>query len=219
MPIFRWLKNLFKPTRGPSYLIEFRFTGYAKKYLKKEIRDVSKKFRVKGVTKKKVVPHISLIGPFKTKKPQKVVSKFLEVSKKYEWMKFRLHGFGYFDDRVIYADVKPRDRLIQYRKELFQEIEPLIYTVDTDYLNPFEFHATIAFKDIQGKFRKIWNYLDRKKPKRIEQTLIRATLLRGPKIMHEYDFIQGRMLNRKQALDRRIKRKTMGMLKKGGKGH
>jgi len=47
--------------RRNHYLIEFRFHGYAKKYLKRLIFGVSKKFKVKGVTRKRVVPHITYI--------------------------------------------------------------------------------------------------------------------------------------------------------------
>ena len=42
--------------RKASYFIEFRFQGYAKRYSKKIIWDVAKKFRVKGVTEKKLFP-------------------------------------------------------------------------------------------------------------------------------------------------------------------
>ena len=137
-------------------MIEFRFHGYAKSYLKKTIWDVSKKFRIKGVTKKRVVPHISLVGPFRIRNQKDLVSKFVAVCKKYKYIRFKLSGFGHFDDRVIYVDVKPTNKLIEFRQELFKELEPLISTVDTDYLEPFAFHSTIAFKDVGKKFNKIW---------------------------------------------------------------
>jgi len=49
------------------YLIEFRFHGYAKKYAKQLIQEVAMKFRVKGVTRNRAVPHITLFGTFTTK--------------------------------------------------------------------------------------------------------------------------------------------------------
>jgi hypothetical protein len=44
------------------FLVEFRMHGYAKEYAKDVVYSVAKKFRVKGVTKKRVVPHISYNG-------------------------------------------------------------------------------------------------------------------------------------------------------------
>lgn len=42
------------------YLIEFRFHGYAKWYAKNLIYDVARRFKVKGVTENRAVPHIFL---------------------------------------------------------------------------------------------------------------------------------------------------------------
>ena len=80
------------------YLIEFRFSGYAKKYLKQNIFEVSKKFRVNGVTNKHVVPHITMFGPFNTNNEHKVISTFLDVCKKHSLISFQLKGFGNFHD-------------------------------------------------------------------------------------------------------------------------
>jgi len=79
------------------YLIEFRFHGYAKKFLKQTIYEVGKKFRVRGVTKKRVVPHITMFGPFQTNNERKVVSEFLSVCKKHNLISFKLKGFRNFD--------------------------------------------------------------------------------------------------------------------------
>ena len=43
------------------YLIEFRFSGYAKYSMKELKKNITKNF---GVTRKKIVPHISLAGLF-----------------------------------------------------------------------------------------------------------------------------------------------------------
>lgn len=55
----------------PYYLIEFRFSGYVKKYLKELIRIISANFHVRGATTRKVVPHISLIGRLYTRDEKK----------------------------------------------------------------------------------------------------------------------------------------------------
>lgn len=206
------------------YLIEFRFSGYAKKYLKNTIYEVGKKFRVKGVTSKHVVPHITMFGPFTTNDQRKVVSAFLSVSRKHNLIPFKLKGFGNFENRVIFVDVIPSEELKRYRKELAKELTGLrnffiFKTVNTkgitDYEDNHSFHATIAFKDVGHKFNEIFSYLTRKHNPQIEQKLIRTTLLRDGKILYEYDFLQKRLLNRKEALNKMVWRRTINLLKNG----
>lgn len=214
MQILNFFKNVSRPTKGASYLIEFRFQGYAKKYLKSHIWAVSKKFKVAGITHKRVVPHISFVGPFKTKNEKRVVSRFLAVCKKYEWVNFYLKGFDHFENRVIYVDVHPSSKMEEFRTDLFHSLESDIYTVDTDFVKPFAFHSTIAFKDIQNKFEKIWGYINSTgQPKKINQVLLRVTILKNGKILYEYDFLQKRLLNRNQARNKEIFKKTLQLLK------
>ena len=81
----------------PHYLIEFRFHGYARKYLKKSIFDVARRFHVKGVTRRRPVPHITLVGPFETREIKRVIADVERVAKKYDLVDFKLSGFGYLD--------------------------------------------------------------------------------------------------------------------------
>ncbi len=82
-----------------GYLIEFRFTGYAKKYSKSLIHEVARKFKVKGVTRKRAVPHITLYGPFTTKDEKQMVSVVVNTARKYELVPFKIKGFNYFDHK------------------------------------------------------------------------------------------------------------------------
>lgn len=204
------------------YLIEFRFHGYAKKFLKQTIYEVGKKFRVRGVTKKRVVPHITMFGPFQTNNERKVISEFLSVCKKHNLISFKLKGFGNFDNKVIFVEVIPSEELNNFRRELARNLTGLrdfliFKTVETkgitDYEENHAFHATIAFKDIQNKFSGILHYLKNKRTPHIEQKLLRVTLLKNGRILYEYDFLQRKLLTRREALNRGIWRKTIGLLK------
>jgi len=73
----------------------------------------------------------------------------------------------------------------------------------------FSFHATIAFKDIDRKFSDIWRYLKSKEEPYINQYLLRITILRKGKILYEYDLMLKRLLNRREALSKRIWKKTI----------
>jgi len=205
-----------------NYLIEFRFSGYAKKYLKQTIFEVSKKFKVKGALNKHVVPHITMFGPFNTNNEWKVVSTFHKICKKHTLIPFELKGFGNFHNRVIFVEIIPSNELKLFRKELSKELTNMrdffiFKTIKTkgvsDYEEHYPFHATIAFKDIQSKFNSIFNYLRSRKNPHIYQKLLRLTLLRDGKILYEYDFIQRRLLNRRDALNKLVWRKTISRLK------
>lgn len=209
-----------------NYLIEFRFSGYAKRYLKKTIYEVGRKFRVSGVTQKHVVPHITMFGPFTTSNESKMVSKFVSVSKKYSLIPFKLKGFGNFDNRVIFVEVIPSEKLKEYRRELAKGLTGLrnffiFKTIKTkgitDYKDYHAFHATIAFKDIGKKFNQILSYLKNRHSPHIEQKLLRMTLLKNGKIFYEYDFLQRRLLNRGEALSKGVWSRTINLLKNGNR--
>ena len=94
----------------PHYHIQFRFHGYAKRYLKRSIFEVARRFQVSGVTRKRPVPHISLAGPFETRDIERVIMDVESVAKKYNLVNFKLKGFGYFNKpngKVIYVVSSP----------------------------------------------------------------------------------------------------------------
>jgi 2'-5' RNA ligase len=202
------------------YLIEFRFHGYARKYAKRLAFDVAKKFRVKGVTRKKVVPHITMFGPFTTRNERKMISEVANVAKNYTLVPFTVKGFNYFDNpsnKVIYLDIEPSEELKQLRYELSSRLRKITSTKssqDRKSKDNFYFHATIAFKDIDRKFDKIWHYLKKKEEPNINQHLVRITILKGRRILREYDLLQKRLLTRKQSLNHQLFLQTIKILKK-----
>ena len=70
-----------------------------------------------------------------------------------------------------------------------------------------------AFRDIDRKFPKIWEYIKSKEEPNINQYLLRITILKNGKILCEYDLMQKRLLSRKEALDRIIWNRTITILK------
>ena len=78
-----------------TYLIEFRFHGSAKRYLRKLIFDVARRFHVAGVTRKRPVPHGTLVGPFETTDIKRVMRDVKRVAKNYN-MEFSRFGYVYF---------------------------------------------------------------------------------------------------------------------------
>lgn len=201
------------------YHIEFRIRGYAKRYAKTLIYDVGNKFRVRGVTRKHVVPHISLYGPFITRRQREVVAEVAKVCSRYRLVPFAFRGFNYFDNsknKVIYLDIVPSEALVNLRFELAKSLLPITYSKsveDKKTKADFKFHSTIAFKDIDTKFRDIWTYMNRKERPNLKQYLLRVTIIKNGKILYEYDLLQQRLLSRMQSLDKRIFAETIRRLR------
>jgi len=201
-----------------SFLVEFRLHGYAKEYAKDVVYSVAKKFRVRGVTGKKVVPHISLYGPGKIDDIGKVVSAVKRVGRKYTLVPFKIKSFDYFDKphKVIYLDISPSKELEALRWELSQELRKVssCQSQDRHSSTKFKFHGTIAFKDIDNKFDRIWSYIKNKEEPDINQYLLRITVIGARwRIVCEYDLILKKLLNRRESLSKRLFQKTINKLR------
>jgi len=184
---------------GPSYLIEFRLFGYPKMRAKKLILHISNKFRVHAVTRTRVVPHITLFGPFTTSNESDLVALFKNVcirNCKNGIPTFNIEGFKYFEgeaDKVIALNVIPSKELKNYRWDLARQIKNITKGKPWDYREEYNFHATIAFRDIRQKWQRIFNYLQCSDFKFHKLPVIRVTLLKGRRILYEFDFIQKKL--------------------------
>jgi 2'-5' RNA ligase len=204
--------------KSSNYLLEFRLSGTARKYVEEVAFDVSNKFDVRGVTRKRVVPHISLIGPIKTNNERKLIHEVIETCRKYDLMTIKFDGFTsfgnwLFGNRVLAVKIEPSDELESLRTEIIKKISEFCQLSKFD-LKEWKPHATIAFKDIDKKFKQIKVFLENRNCPEIRHYVIRVTLLRNARILAEYDFLQRRPLTRYEALNREIKRKTILLLKK-----
>ena len=195
-----------------NFFIEFRLHGYAKDYAKELIYDVAKKFGVKGVTKRRAVPHIALYGHSETDNMKRVVSEVEKIGRKYTLVPFKIKGFDYFnkEHKVIYLDINPSPELKELRWELAQRLSKISTPLPKDMHRKFQFHATVAFKDIDRKFNKIWSYIKAKEEPNINQHLLRITILgANRKILYEYDLVLKKLLTRGQALSKYWWNKTI----------
>lgn len=209
-PIYRKIMQSIK-FREPSYLIEFRFSGHAKETIKELKNNISRRF---NVTRKKIVPHITLVGPLRIHDEELLIDAVYDVCKKYELVKFTLDGFDNFENRVIYVNINPSKELKQLREELAQELRSVSKLSEFDHDKKFTFHSTLVLKDISSKFDKIWKYLQTWKIPNMDQYVLRVTIIKNSRILAEYDLLQRKMLGRKQALDRDIYKKSIKILEK-----
>jgi len=205
------------------YLIEFRFFGKAKYNMKNLIHDVRQKLRLSKTKVRRPIPHMTLVSPFSTHNQRRLVEDFIDVCLDHRLMKFKIDGYGCFPrSKVVYVNIEPSQDLLEFRKELLTRLSTYCRLCPTDmtkFLGLFKRfhrycpHVTIAMKLSPHRYQQIKAYIYSKEDPQFNHHLIRATLIKNSKILYEYDFLQKRLLNRKQAKNRKVLARTMNLLK------
>lgn len=197
------------------YLIEFRFQGKSKSEIKKLIWEVDKRCHIGNAHRKRPVPHITLVAPLQTRNEKKLICDFYYVCSKSPLMKFSVKGFNTFENnRVMYLDINSGEKLDKFRWELSKKLQPYCKLQPIDYERKYYFHSTVAMKLTPQKFNHVKSYINRKKNPNFKHIVVRVTLLKGGRILREYDFIQRKMFNRRLAKNRRVYNTTTNLLKK-----
>jgi len=196
------------------YLIDIRLMGSVKDQIRNLSNHLQEKFNLGD---KRVIPHITLAGPFSTCNEKKLVEDFTHICKNQkEIPKYEVGRYGFFDDsKVIYVTITPDETLKQFRYHLSQAISPYcsLRRYDLDSADEFRFHSTLAMKLDWFTFQRIKWYFRGQESVVYRHHPIRVTLLRNSKILWEYDFIQSRMLSRSQALSRATLMRDFDVLK------
>tara|TARA_Y100000031_G_C8225107_1_gene387903 strand:- start:123 stop:815 length:693 start_codon:yes stop_codon:yes gene_type:complete len=197
------------------YLIEFRFQGKAKSEIKRLIWEVDKRCRIGNTKRKRPVPHITLVAPFQTRNERKLINDFYDVCSESPLMKFSVKGFNTFENnRVMYFDIDPSEKLDNFRWELSKKLQPYCTLQPIDYERKYYFHSTVAMKLTPQKFTHVKSYIQRKEKPNFKHIVVRATLLKGGRILREYDFMQRKMFDRRLAKSKRAYTNTMNLLKR-----
>lgn len=196
------------------YLIEFRFIHYpTKKRLKGMIWHIDKKFHLRRARRARPVPHISLAGPLTTNNEQRLINDFYDVCSRHPLMKFKVKGFGVFEEnRVVYLGIQPSTQLADFRWLLARKIKDFCKLAEHDYKEEFTFHITLAMKLSPHKFDMVKKYVEKMQLLNFDHIMVRATIVKGGRILVEYDFLQRKMLNRRQAKSREGLAKTGQLL-------
>ncbi|MBN1763614.1 MAG: 2'-5' RNA ligase family protein [Methanomicrobia archaeon] len=195
------------------YLIEFRFFGKARGKAKKLIRDVDRKCDIK--LSYRPVPHVTLAGPFHTQNEGKLVSDFNRLCKKYEVMKYKVVGFNTFkDNRVVYIDINPSEKLDEFRWELSKAIKSYCRLKSFDLEKKFYFHATVAMNLTHEEFKCVNKFIRKKTEPDYKHIMLRAAIIKNSRILYEYDFMLKRLLNRGEAKSKRVLAQSFKALEK-----
>ena len=201
------------------YLIDIRLMGSVKHQIRTLSDQLQEKF---NLGEKLVVPHITLAGPFSTDNEEKLVEDFTRICTNQKVTpKYELGSYGFFDNtRVVFVTIIPDKDLRQFRYQLSRALFPYcsLRNYDLDSCREFRFHATLAMKLDWLTFQRIKWYFRGRESVTYRHHPIRATLLRNSRILCEYDFIQGRMLSRAQALSKATRMRDFAILRSWADG-
>lgn len=205
-------------------LIEVRI-GPGKRKLTESILAIS---RLCGIPIDKIhrIPHISLYGGFaadyeQTKRVKEIIS---SIGKRYSFLPYLIDGFRWIEGkqgRVIYFNIVASEEFKRFRQELAQRLLRVVpRTKPFDKKEDFLFHSTLAYKLDSREFEKLWSYVSSEKlllekfgvhtissenhhmrNVYLPLNVLRVTFLNDQsRLVCEYDFLQGRLLSRGEAL-------------------
>jgi 2'-5' RNA ligase len=118
---------------------------------------------------------------------------------------FRQFGNFLFGKRVVAVNIVASTELEQLRSDLVNVLSQYCELGKFDKKD-WKPHATLAFKDIDHKFKQIKEFVDNQNCPPIRHYVLRLALVKNARILCEYDFLQKRFLMRHEALDGRTKR-------------
>lgn len=196
------------------YLIDIRLMGSVQHQISELSNHLHEKFSLGDM---RVIPHISLAGPFSTDNEKKLIDDFTKICRDQTVVpKYEIGGYGFFDtSRVIFVNIIPDENLKQFRYQLSQTIAPYctLRAYDLDGADEFRFHSTLAMKLDWLTYQRIKWYFRNQECVKYQHHPIRVTLLRNSRLVCEYDFVQNRMLTRSQALSKATKKRDYDILK------
>lgn len=202
-------------SRASKMLIEIRLMPG--KYKIKEI--INRIRRGCGLKNKKIVPHMTIYGPYVKLSNLQDVSKAVErVAKRYDTLPFLIDGYGHnksTNGNVISLNIRPSESLSNFRREICRELRKVAPSCETwDTIeDPFWFHITISHRMSDVLFEKVWKSINRKdfrddkgyfiQTPHLPLDGIRVTCINDKgRIRFEYDLLQKRIFSRREALDK-----------------
>ncbi|MFH1054497.1 MAG: 2'-5' RNA ligase family protein [Candidatus Altiarchaeota archaeon] len=188
-----------------KYLIEIRFAGYAREYIRRLVYATARRFRIDDVTMKNAAPSLVILGPFRTGNEHEMLKRLVDVAGKYKMVSYRISGFNHYRGQrkwlvfsqlsdIIYLDIEPSDELRSLRRDLVYALNPICKGERLNELDWHKFHATVPFKDMNEKFDAVWGYLKDHEDSNLSQRLLRLTVVRGKRVLCEYDLTDKRLM-------------------------
>lgn len=186
------------------YFVEIRITGRLKYDVLNTMGTLTSRFHINT---SKIVPHIRLLGPFRSSDENKLIEDFESVCSQTELMRYKIDGFTAFDSTgVLYLNIEDNEDIELFRLELIDNFRDYCKLNYWDFVTPYKLHLTLATDVSQKQIMATNAYMKSCKPFIYDYPLMRATLLKEGRILCEYDFVSSQLFdfrNPQAALDSR----------------
>jgi 2'-5' RNA ligase len=212
--MFSTFRFVMRPMARYPFLVEIRPDQEVKNYLREIINDVQSRFNVHAMANGHVVPHLSLFGPFTADGYGPVLSAIRSACEQFSVVPYRLDGFCHFRRDVIYVDIATSPALRSLRRELRDNLLPssIPRYPRREKRQHYQYHMTVAFKDIGGKFADIWDFVTDRYEPQIETYAHRVTFLNNRRMIKEWDLLTGEFLDADLATSKHSWEQTMDEL-------
>lgn len=219
--IFNFLKRLFAGQKSVnSYLLEYRYSGYPRKYFLDRYFELKKNYRITHYSYH-YVPHITIAGPIESNNEHKLIEVLEELifrKAQYFHKPGNLIGTGRYikfdtpiGGKVLAIEVKPSKPLVALKKDIESTLNSIQGFKCQTYQKEI-WHTTIwnmkknAYTN-NAKFQNVWDALN-KNPQEMKFIFDRITLIKNGKILREFDLVNLKNLNRFESLDNELRYKS-----------
>ena len=223
---YRRMNNPRRRVSTESYLLEYRYSGYPKKYILNRYLELNRAYRITH-PKHHYVPHITIAGPIVTDNERKLIEELQEIIFKNAYHFHEpgnLVGTGKFiifdtdiGGKVLAIELKPPKSLVNLKKDIefnlnkSENFKCQVYKKEiwhtTLWNTKNNFHAN------KEKFQKVWHNLENN-PQEMKFILDRLTLIRNGLILKEFDLVELRVYNRIESLNNNKRYESYLKLKK-----
>lgn len=144
------------------YLIAYLIKGEAAFYHKNLSNELANVFGMNPVSQR-IPPHITLKSPFDARGVGDIDKLLKKFSETHTAVPLALEGFGHFDHRVVYMDVRASQEAVRLISELAYELRRVPWLkLDQydDHNNHIKrLHATLAYAETRTLFKELMDYL------------------------------------------------------------
>lgn len=149
-----------------------------------------------------IVPHMTVVGQFQTHYEKQLLRDFEIICRKVQSVKYKIDGIDLFSTSgVIYLDVAQSEELERFRISLCNQLKQHCRLRYCDLNKPFKFHTTIATRLDSDVLPDVLKYIYSCKPLIYDLCVPRVTLLKHGKVLCEYDFNLGRIVDRLEKIN------------------
>src|SRR3989344_838598 len=208
-----------------SYLLEYRYSGYPRKYILDRYFELKRAYRITH-PRYYYVPHFTIAGPIVTSHENELIKDIQEIIFRNAHQFHEpgnLIGTGKFitfetdvGGQVLAIEIKPPQALVNLKNEIESRLNTNTIFKCQAYKKVI-WHTTLwnmkhNAHENKDKFQRVWSNLENS-PQEMKFILDRITLLKNEIILNEFDLVELKSYSRIESRDNNKRYKSYQKLK------